>query len=170
MEKRRRRQAQFAQPQTQDGVAQRIGKIQPVTPAQLRRSAAQARQFGSRFGVDVIGGRARPRRAVRQRDRRIRPTLGQPRQDFMTKEIAAQARIGVARIVAPDQRVLARVVGERIARQLEQWTPQESRAERTHRAHAAETFRTGATQQFQQDRLGLIVGVVRQRDHFAGDA
>ena len=108
MEKRRRRQAQLAQPQAQHGVAQRIGKTQPVAPVQLMPLPPRRRASSiARFGVDVVGGGARPRRAVRERDRRIRPTLGQPRQDFMTQEIASQARVGVARIVDPD-RALAR--------------------------------------------------------------
>ena len=102
MEKSRRRQAEIAQPQAQHRVAQRVGKVKPFAPAQRRGTvAAQPFQFEMRLGIDMIGGRARPRRAVRKRDGGIRPALRQPRQDFVAQKIAAQSRVGVARVVDP---------------------------------------------------------------------
>lgn len=162
-------ECEFAQPSAQHRVAQRLWQVEPALPVERRRiKALQARERLARLGIDELGRRARRGRRVRERDIGIGPALRQARQDFVAQEIAAQLSVRVARVFDPAQRVLLRVGAQRHARQIEQGAPQPTRAELAQRAHAAEAFRTGTAQQFEQYGLGLVFAMLREREHFTG--
>jgi hypothetical protein len=80
----------------------------------------------------------------------------------VAEEVARVPAVGIALVVDPGERLRFRVRGQPRAREPEQ-RAQQGRASRTVRGHRGEPVRAGAAQKLQQQRLGLIVGMVGQR-------
>ncbi|MDD5249860.1 MAG: hypothetical protein PHY45_12790 [Rhodocyclaceae bacterium] len=100
---------------------------------------------------------ARGARQVRRAARKARFESG---QHFMAQMIARETGIGIALVVDPAQPMRAGVSLDRIASNGEKRT-QQSAIRLLHRRRAAQA---GAAQQIEQQRLGLIVAMMRKYD------
>jgi hypothetical protein len=86
----------------------------------------------------------------------------------VAQEVAVQRGVGVAGVLDPVQGVLARVGGDRTARQRQPRPPQPTAGEGAPRPHRRQPVRPGRAQCPQQEGFGLVVLVVRGHQHLAG--
>jgi hypothetical protein len=101
---------------------------------------------------------------ARQRPRSGRKSLLDARQHGLAQVVAAIAAIGVALVLDPDQRILGGVAGDQRSRHVEQRPDQAWPAGlRPLGGHAGGARDPGPAQQAKEDRFGLIVLMVRQR-------
>lgn len=84
----------------------------------------------------------------------------------MTQEVAADAGVGVARVLDPTQDVVARTSLEFGARQVEKRAQQyrSPLTQGTHARNGGEPIDAAAAQGIEQHGLGLVVAVLREQD------
>ncbi len=109
----------------------------------------------SRFRL--VAGRAHQYAGIAWRDRPER------RNEIRAKRIAAIAMVGIAFVVDVVQAMLREVSVERCARNGEKRPQPPDAAHKPRRRHGGQAAGAGAAQQLQQQRLGLVVGVMRQQ-------
>jgi len=165
---RRRGLAQRAQPGAQHGVGARTG--QPRDHASVEGGVRRRPRRCGRREV-LRGPLVDDRTGVAQRlqcgGHALRPA-GQHRleggQPPHAQRAAWHPRIGVARILDPVESVRARVLEQRIAPELEQGAQQEHALAPVARRDAGQAVEPAAPAEREQQRLGLVVGMVGGRE------
>ena len=85
----------------------------------------------------------------------------------MAQEVAVEILAGVAGVVDPGQTVFARIGFQRVARVVEQRTPEPARFEPAPRPHRAQAFGARAAQRAQQEGFGLVVAMVGEGERLS---
>ncbi len=86
--------------------------------------------------------------------------------DLVPQEVSPEIRVGIGFVVDPVEPARPGAADDRRSRQREE-RPRESGApgQKAKCRHRGETLRARAAQKLQQQRLRLVIGVVRERDH-----
>lgn len=95
----------------------------------------------------------------------IGPEARQRRQNAVAQGIAGKARIVVAGVVHPGAARADRQGHQSVARPVEKRPPVRETTPMAPGGHAGQTTTARATQQCEQDGLGLVVGVVGSHQH-----
>ena len=167
---RQRRQAEARDPAPQHARAARgrqCGAAAARQAVRIRRARHRRapRASDSREQVAGIGAAARP--TARERGIGVRPALAQQRQHALAQEVAVVARCRRCwgrRSSAGHARARTRPALSR--RVIEQGPPEPAVAEPPPATHRRQAFRSRRAQRAQQQGLGLVVAVMRQRQHF----
>src|SRR5690606_17513937 len=93
-----------------------------------------------------------------------REALVEQRPYAMAQEVARESFVGIAFILDPRESALARIGEDRLARDVEKRPQELHRPERSGARHAARAGRTGAAQQVEKHRLGLVVEMMGEHD------
>jgi hypothetical protein len=163
-----RGEAQTVDPSAQHPCASRRGpaaqhahieRIHAAGARQLQQMCVFRRQQCRRFALQ--------RGAAGQRGVRVRPTFAQQRQHAMAEKVAVECDVGIGGVVDPLQRMPARILEQRRAWDVEQWTPQPAATEATPVAHRAQPFHAGSAQRAQQEGFGLVVLMMGEHQRLA---
>ena len=133
----------------------------PVNGIQVLGRTTRGRQVSAGLRVHHLAGLAQLRQHLGQVFIQFGQGLGERRQNLMTQGIATQAHIGITGIFDPLQAGLLRLIAQQGAGQIDQRAQQQHALTHITRRHATQTIQPAATGQRQQQRLELIIRMVR---------